>query len=112
MPNWETDRDPAVHCSTRLESSRPARCSATRSHCFRNGDIPIATLERPKPELPDTWAPLPVCSPGMLQKEDGLPLIVAPSGYPEAKNYWEELLEGQYEWSSMGKQLRTQGLVK
>ena len=30
----------------------------------------------------------------------------------EAKDYWEELLEGKYEWSSIGKQLREKGLVK
>ena len=32
--------------------------------------------------------------------------------WKEAKNYWEELLEGKYEWSSMGKLLRKKGLVK
>ena len=30
----------------------------------------------------------------------------------EAKDYWEELLEGKYEWSSISKQLREKGLVK
>jgi hypothetical protein len=29
-----------------------------------------------------------------------------------AKDYWEELLKGKYEWSSIGKQLRQKGLVK
>jgi hypothetical protein len=32
--------------------------------------------------------------------------------WKEAKNYWDELLEGKYEWSSIGKQLRQKGLVK
>ena len=32
--------------------------------------------------------------------------------WKEAKNYWEELLDGKYEWSSIGKQLRQKGLVK
>ena len=32
--------------------------------------------------------------------------------WKEAKAYWEELLEGKYEWSSMGKLLRKKGLVK
>jgi hypothetical protein len=32
--------------------------------------------------------------------------------WKEAKNYWEELLEGEYEWSSIGKQLREKGLIK
>ena len=37
-------------------------------------DIRYATGERPAPELPDPFAPLPVCPPGMLQGDDGLPL--------------------------------------
>jgi hypothetical protein len=32
--------------------------------------------------------------------------------WKEAKSYWEELLEGKYERSSMGKLLRKKGLVK
>ena len=47
-------------------------------------DIRYATGERQPPELPDPFAPLPACSPGMLQGEDGLPLDPheIPSGYP------------------------------
>lgn len=37
-------------------------------------DIRYATGERQPPELPDPFDPLPVCPPGMLQGEDGLPL--------------------------------------
>ncbi len=47
---------------------------------------------------------------------DGVVLNIAPLHelvpWKEAKNYWEELLAGQYEWSSIGKQLRQKGLVK
>jgi hypothetical protein len=32
--------------------------------------------------------------------------------WKEAKSYWDELLKGEYEWSSIGKQLREKGLVK
>lgn len=46
---------------------------------------------------------------------DGVVLSIAPLWelvpWKEAKNYWEELLEGKYEWSSMGKLLRKKGLV-
>ncbi len=46
---------------------------------------------------------------------DGVVLNIAPLHelvpWKEAKNYWEELLEGKYEWSSIGKQLREKGLV-
>ncbi len=46
-------------------------------------DIRFATGERPAPELPDPFAPLPVCPPGMLQNEQGLPAAPAdvPSSY-------------------------------
>jgi hypothetical protein len=47
---------------------------------------------------------------------DGVVLNIAPLWelvpWREAKGYWEELLEGKYEWSSIGKQLREKGLVK
>jgi len=47
---------------------------------------------------------------------DGVVLNIAPLHelvpWKEAKNHWEELLEGKYEWSSIGKQLRQKGLVK
>ena len=47
---------------------------------------------------------------------DGVVLNIAPLWelvpWKEAKNYWEELLEGKYEWSSMGTLLRKKGLVK
>ncbi len=47
---------------------------------------------------------------------DGVVLNIAPLWelvpWKEAKNSWEELLEGKYEWSSMGKLLRKKGLVK
>jgi hypothetical protein len=47
---------------------------------------------------------------------DGVVLNIAPLyelvPWKEAKNYWEELLAGKYEWSSIGKQLHQKGLVK
>jgi hypothetical protein len=47
---------------------------------------------------------------------DGVVLNIAPLyelvPWKEAKSYWEELLDGKYEWSSIGKQLRQKGLVK
>jgi hypothetical protein len=36
-------------------------------------DVRFATGERQPPNLPDPFAPLPVCPPGMLQNGDGLP---------------------------------------
>jgi len=47
---------------------------------------------------------------------DGVVLNIAPLHelvpWKEAEAYWQELLKGKYEWSSMGKQLRQKGLVK
>jgi hypothetical protein len=47
---------------------------------------------------------------------DGVVLNIAPLHelvpWKEAKNYWDELLQGEYEWSSIGKQLRQKGIVK
>ena len=47
---------------------------------------------------------------------DGVVLTIAPLfelvPWKEAKEYWEDLVEGKYEWSSIGKQLREKGLVK
>jgi hypothetical protein len=47
---------------------------------------------------------------------DGVVLNIAPLHelvpWKEAKKYWDELLKGEYEWSSIGKQLRQRGLVK
>jgi len=47
---------------------------------------------------------------------DGVVLTIAPLHelvpWKEAKSYWEQLLAGKYEWSSIGKQLREKGLVQ
>lgn len=53
---------------------------------FGRWDIRFATGEKQPPELPDPFAPLPACSPGMLQGEDGLPLAPheVPADYPLA----------------------------
>lgn len=45
-------------------------------------DVRFATGERAAPVLPDPFAPLPVCAPGALTGDDGLPLDEAPPGYP------------------------------
>jgi hypothetical protein len=46
---------------------------------------------------------------------DGVVLNIAPLWelvpWKEAKKYWEELRDGKYEWSSIGKQLRQKGIA-
>jgi hypothetical protein len=51
---------------------------------FGRWDIRYATGQRAAPELPDPFAPLPACPPGMLQNAAGLPAAPedVPSDYP------------------------------
>ena len=51
---------------------------------FGRWDICFATGEHQAPELPDPFAPLPVCPPGMLQNAEGLPAGPkdVPADYP------------------------------
>jgi hypothetical protein len=49
---------------------------------FGRFDIRLATGERSEPTVPEPFDPLPVCSPGMLIGDDGLPLEAPPPGYP------------------------------
>lgn len=65
--------------------------SYTLGCVFGRWDIRYATGKREPPELPDPVAPLPVCSPGMLQGDDGLPLTETPPGYPLAID-WDGIL--------------------
>lgn len=51
---------------------------------FGRFDMRLATGEREPPPEPDPFDALSVCSPGMLNGEDGLPLASAPPGYPVA----------------------------
>jgi len=51
---------------------------------FGRFDVRLATGERPVPPEPEPFDPLPVCSPGMLSGDDGLPLSQPPAGYPLA----------------------------
>jgi len=47
---------------------------------------------------------------------DGVVLNIAPlwelTPWSEAKKYWQDLIQGKYEWSSIGKQLRVKGIVQ
>lgn len=48
---------------------------------FGRFDVRLATGERPLPPEPEPFDPLPICSPGMLTGDDGLPLAAPPPGY-------------------------------
>jgi len=47
-------------------------------------DVRLATGHRTAPNDPEPFAPLPICSPGMLVGGDGLPLVSPPPDYPVA----------------------------
>jgi hypothetical protein len=49
---------------------------------FGRFDVRLATGVRSAPPEPEPFDPLPVCSPGMLTGDDGLPLSQPPAGYP------------------------------
>jgi len=49
---------------------------------FGRWDVRLAMGEHSALELPDPFAPLPACSPGMLTGDDGLPQREVPLGYP------------------------------
>jgi hypothetical protein len=62
---------------------------------FGRWDVRYATGEKEPPPMPDPFAPLPVCAPGALQGDDGLPLTSPdqlPEGYPLANIAWDGVL--------------------
>jgi hypothetical protein len=55
---------------------------------FGRWDIRYATGERSAPDLPDPFAPLPVCPPGQLQNEKGMPLTKDDVRRLQAADQW------------------------
>jgi hypothetical protein len=49
---------------------------------FGRWDVRYATGERAAPKLPDPFAPLPICAPGTLTDDNGLPASHASPDYP------------------------------
>ena len=88
----ETEDDDSVgESSTDTRNLVTDLLSYTVGCLFGRWDIRFAAGERVTPELPDPFAPLPVCSPGMLTNYDRLPLSETPLEYPLEIN-WEGIL--------------------
>jgi hypothetical protein len=95
-----------THISPRWESRRASNWFSTTPRdeisylmgcAFGRWDIRYATGKQAAPNLPDPFAPLPVCPPGQLQNAQGLPLEKAESGKLIAEKYpidipWEGIL--------------------
>lgn len=60
---------------------------------FGRWDIRYATGEQAAPELPDPFAPLPVCPPGQLQNAQGLPLGEEEVGRMKEEGNWNYPIE-------------------
>jgi hypothetical protein len=56
-------------------------------------DLDFAVGSKPPPVLPDTFAPLPVCAPGQLQNEQGLPMTSTDAAELKMENKWYFPLE-------------------
>ena len=64
---------------------------------FGRWDIRYATGEQAAPELPDPFAPLPVCPPGQLQNAQGLPLVKEEVGRMKEEGIWNYPIEIPWE---------------
>jgi hypothetical protein len=78
----DEDEEPDAETATDARSLVVALVSYAVGAVFGRWDLRYATGERTPPDLPDPFAPLPVCSPGMLQGPDGLPPALPPEDYP------------------------------
>ncbi|RIK38881.1 MAG: BREX-1 system adenine-specific DNA-methyltransferase PglX [Chloroflexi bacterium] len=84
----EENEDEEAESDTKFSITSQGITAATASYligaCFGRWDVCLALYKRLLPELPDPFAPLPVCPPGMLQNAQGLPATPAdvPADYP------------------------------
>ena len=73
---------------------------------FGRWEIRYALGEKQFPSLHDPLSTLPVCSPGMLQSDDGLPLTESPQGYPLNVQWNGILAEDPGHWDDIVLRIR------
>jgi hypothetical protein len=87
----ESNEEPEDEQATFRDWSATSVASYAVGCILGRWDVRYPTGERQPPELRYPFAPLPVCSPGMLQGLDGLPLRETPDGYP-LRIEWDGIL--------------------
>jgi len=70
-----------------------AMMSSAVGIAFGRFDVCLATGERALPPEPDPFAPLPVCPPGQLQNEQGLPITKGEAGRLKEEGRWNYPIE-------------------
>ena len=107
----------------RLEETRLAELKGQRAQpglvgrALRQIEVAMERQEALISELDDFARKLKAVADFGLRPDlaDGVVLNIAPLRelvpWKVAKDYWQELLAGKYEWSSIGKQLRAKGMV-
>ena len=90
-PGIEIDYITGLSYKQFADQETRARISYMVGLAFGRWDIRYTTAAKPKPDLPDPFAPLPVCPPGMLQGSDGLPATETPDNYPISID-WDGIL--------------------
>lgn len=71
----DEDEDSDTHSTDTAREYTEHLISGGLGLVFGRWDIRFATGEKPAPALPDPFAPLPSCPPGMLQNVDSLPAV-------------------------------------
>jgi hypothetical protein len=94
----EADEEPDSSVTLEDSDELGVRLIAFTAGCaFGRWDIRYATGEKAAPELPDPFAALPVCPPGMLQDTEGLPLRKTEVQRLKAERKWDYLIEIPWE---------------
>lgn len=81
-PDEDDDSDDAEEDEVDVGPMAARLLSWALGVAFGRFDVRLAARARALPAEPEPFDPLPVCSPGMLIGEDGLPLAAPPEDYP------------------------------